>query len=132
MSNPQADTAHPGRVTRRALLSLALLILLVGGLSSWWAGRHQNNLGQAIAAQAAPGDIRMLSSETCAICTVARHWFQQHQVAHGECFIERDLACREAFQALRAPGTPVILVRGTPLLGFDPVRVRAVLETSAR
>ncbi len=130
MSTP--NTAHnAGRTTRRSLLGLAVLVLVVGGLSSWWAGRHQASLAQAIATQAAPGDIRMLSSETCAICAVARRWFEQNRVAHSECFIERDRACREEFMARQASGTPLIVVRGTPLLGFDPVAVRAVLEKTA-
>ena len=35
--------------------------------------------------------------------------------------------CAAAYQALRAPGTPVLLVRGQALLGFDPARIDGVL-----
>lgn len=74
----------------------------------------------------------MLSSETCPSCRVARRWFERHQVAYSGGLIERDPACLDEFKARQAPGTPVIVVRGTPLLGFDPVQVRAALEQTAR
>lgn len=131
MSSP--DTAeHAGRVTRRSLVGLLVLVLVVGGLHQWWTTRHQTSLAEAVATQAAPGDIRMLSSETCPSCRVARRWFEQHQVAYSECLIERDPACLDEFRARQAVGTPLIVVRGMPLSGFDPAQVRAVLERTAR
>ena len=114
--------------SRRSLLGLAVLVACTSGLGSWWAGRSRRLLGERVAALAAPGDIRMLSSETCAICAVARRWFAEHRVAHDECFIERDAACRAAFEATAAPGTPVIVVRGQPQLGFSPRRLHAALQ----
>lgn len=103
------------------------MVLAISGASSWWNQRHEANLGRQVAALAGPGDLRMLSSETCAICVLARQWFETNDVAFTECFIERDEACRAHFEALRAPGTPVILVRGQPQLGFDPARLLASL-----
>jgi hypothetical protein len=50
-------------------------------------------------------------------------------VAFSECSIERDADCRAAFERLRAPGTPVFLVRGQVELGFNPMRLKARLET---
>lgn len=111
----------------RALAGLAVTVALAIGASQWWGQRHAGSVGADVAAMAKRGDIRMLSSETCSICTVARRWFDRHQVAYSECFIERDAACREAFEATRAPGTPVLLVRGVPQVGFHPERVRAAL-----
>lgn len=123
---------HPGRITRRGLLGLAVLVLAVGSLHQWWTTRHHASVAEAVAAQAAPGDIRMLSSETCPSCMVARRWFEQHRVAYSECLIERDPACLDEFRARQAVGTPLLVVRGTPLSGFDPAQVRAVLERTAR
>jgi glutaredoxin len=108
---------------RRSLLGLAALVLGVGAAARWWAGRSQAGLGEALAARAAPGDIRLLSSTTCAYCTAARRWLQQHRVPFSECFIETDAACAAAFAALGAPGTPVVVVSGRPQLGFDAQRV---------
>ncbi len=80
-------------------------------------------VGQQVAALARVGDIRMLSSDSCAICVVARGWLQENKVPFSECSIERDAACREAFEATHSPGTPVMVVRGLPQVGFDPQRV---------
>jgi glutaredoxin len=113
---------------RRSLLGVAALVLGVGAATRWWAGRRQAGLGGALAARAAPGDIRLLSSTTCAYCTAARRWLQQHRVPFGECFIENDAACAAEFEAVRAPGTPVVVVRGRPQLGFDAQRVLDALD----
>ncbi|MCY7316637.1 MAG: glutaredoxin family protein [Rubrivivax sp.] len=107
-----------------------MLLLLISAASSWWGRQQQRTLGQQVAALALPGDIRMLSSETCAVCTVARRWFTEHRVPFSECLIERDAACRAEHQALRAAGTPVLLVRGQPQLGFSPERIQAALKAT--
>ncbi len=111
---------------------LQLCLLLTGvtlALQAWQGGREEA-VAERIAAAAAPGELRMLSSTTCGICTQARRWFTEHGVAFSECFIERDAACRAEFEGLRAPGTPVILVRGRPQLGFSPARIDEALATT--
>jgi glutaredoxin len=115
---------------RRSIFGLVLLVLAVSAASQWWAARMQANLGEQMAALARPGDIRMLSSRTCAICTVTRQWLQQHGVTHAECFIETDPHCAAQFEATLAPGTPVLLVRGRPQVGFDAQRVIDALGRS--
>jgi len=108
---------------RNQWLQLGLLLTVVTlGLQAW-QGHREQDVGQRIAAAVAPGELRMISSETCGICTQARRWFTGHEVAFSECFVERDAACRAEFEMLRAPGTPVILVRGRPQLGFSPPRI---------
>jgi hypothetical protein len=49
-------------------------------------------------------------------------------VAHGECFIERDTACRTAFEAAGAQATPTVVVRGNVQTGFGAERVLRVLR----
>ena len=102
--------------------------MAVGAASQWWAAHSQRQLGAHVAKLAQPGDIRMLSSESCAICAQARGWFSHHQVPFSECLIERDAACRQAFEATQSPGTPVIVVRGRSQVGFSPQRLLAALE----
>lgn len=112
----------------RALLGLALLVAAVAGGRQWWVAKQRADVGSAVAALARPGDIHMLSSDSCGICVHARRWFTTHGVVFSECSIERDAACRADFEARRAPGTPVLLVRGVPQLGFSPERLRAALQ----
>lgn len=112
----------------RALLGLVLVVLLASGAMQWWHGRNEQRAADGIAALAQRGDIQLLSSTTCGYCTQARAWLQARQVPFDECFIEQDTACRERFDALRAPGTPVVLVKGQAQTGFSPERVLQALK----
>jgi glutaredoxin len=116
------------RANGRSLWVLGVLVLGITAASTWWGGRHDAQIGQQVAALAKPGDIRMLSSDTCSLCVVARRWFQQHAVAFTECSIERDAACRAAFADSRSPGTPVLLVHQQTQVGFNAERLRAALQ----
>jgi len=110
------------------LLGLGLVVLTISAAGQWWAARHETALGAQVAALARPGDIRMLASETCSICSLARRWFSANQIAFTECLIERDAACRAAFEASAAAGTPVLLLRGQVEIGFNPTRLRDRLK----
>ena len=118
------------KTSPRSWVGLALLLLVLSAslASQRWVGRQERGNGVELAALAQPGEIRMLSSETCAICTVARAWFTEHRVPFSECLIERDAQCKADFDASRAPGTPLLVVRGLPQVGFDPGRVRLALQ----
>lgn len=115
-------------VSPRSLAGLLALVLLFSLGSAWWRGRGEDALGARLAAAARPGDIRMLSSLTCVYCERARLWLGAQRVPFSECFIERDAACAQQYRALGARGTPTLLVRGQPQLGFDPQRVLAALQ----
>ena len=119
------------RVTWKTALALGVLVVGVGAAQQWWAGRHDDALGREVAALAAPGDIRMLSSENCAICQLARQWLVEHHIPFNECIVERDSACRAAHQATGAPGTPVFIVRGKAQLGFTPQALKSALQGGA-
>jgi glutaredoxin len=111
----------------RSLLGLAALVLAISTGAGWWRGQAEQTLARDIAAAARPGDIEMLSSDSCVFCARARAWLQGHEVPFTECSIERDADCARRYRALAAPGTPTMLIRGQPQLGFDPERVRARL-----
>ena len=125
-----SDTAkfRTSRPSPRSLLGLAVLVLAVAAVGSWWAGLHDQRLGRQVAAQVQPGDIHLLSSDNCALCLVARRWLAEHRVPFTECSIERDPVCRATFDSTQAAGTPVVLVRGQPHLGFQPDHLLRVLK----
>lgn len=129
MSTEAAPARTP--VSRRSLLALGALLFAVSTVQTWWAGRYDDRLGDSVAALAAPGDIRMLSSENCAICQLARQWLVEHEVPFTECLIERDATCRADHAATGAPGTPVFLVRGKPQVGFSAEALKQALERGA-
>ena len=91
---------------------------------AWWS---RERLGAQVAANARPGDIHMISSVNCVYCAVARDWFSKNGVPFTECLIERDAVCAAKYNALMAPGTPVLLVRGRRLLGFSAQALAAAL-----
>jgi len=120
-----------GRAMNLTLRRIAPLALVV---AVGWLGVQliqsfgSERIGREMASNAKPGDIVMLSSETCEYCKQARAWFKEHQVAFGECFIERDAACKAAYDALQSPGTPMLVVRGQRQVGFSPERVAQTLR----
>jgi glutaredoxin len=126
-------TNAPGhRPNRRSLGVVVALILAVSAANAWWSRHQQRGVGAQVAQLAAPGDVRMLASDTCALCAAARAWLQTHQVVFAECSIERDAACQQAFVASLSPGTPVLLVRGQVLVGFDAAQLLKALERGAK
>lgn len=106
-----------------------LVLVAVVALASWaWRGHVRAEDGTWLAQHARPGDIRMLSSETCPYCLAARRWMTEQGVPFSECFIERDAQCLADYQALGATGTPTLLVRGQRVIGFDRARLREILR----
>jgi glutaredoxin len=108
---------------RVLLIAAAAYVLLVA-----MQGRTDKQAGAALAALAKPGDIVMLSSETCMHCDQARRWLTEYGVPFRECFIERDAACADSYRAQQSPGTPTLLVRGERQVGFDPGLVTKALS----
>ena len=114
---------------KRSLVGL-IAVVVIGAAAmqgfTWWS---RERLGTQVAANARPGDIHMIASVTCVYCAAARAWFNENRVPFTECLIERDAVCAEKYNALMAPGTPVMLVRGKMLLGFSAQSIADTLAT---
>lgn len=108
--------------------SLLVVIALTAAASWAWRSHVSSRDGEQLAARVQPGDIRMISSETCGWCTAARRWMKQEGIAFDECFIERDSQCQADYQALGGMGTPTLVVRGRTVLGLDRARILDILE----
>jgi glutaredoxin len=107
---------------------LLALMLAATAAMQWWQGSSERRAYARLAALAQPGDIRMLSSESCAFCEAARRTMTTYRVRFDECFIERDADCKALYDATAARGTPTLLVRGQVQLGFSVQRVVGALE----
>ena len=106
-------------------------VVVVGAtaLAAWaWRDHVAAVDGELLARLARPGDIRMISSETCPWCLAARRWMTAESVPFSECFIERDAQCLADYRALGAVGTPTLVVRGQRVVGFDRARLREILK----
>jgi glutaredoxin len=109
-----------------------IVVITVASLAAWaWRGHVAAADGELLAAHVRPGDIRMLSSETCGWCTAARGWMRSEGVPFDECFIERDAQCAADYQARGARGTPTLVVRGQTVVGFDRERVIELVSGAA-
>lgn len=109
--------------SRRSIVGLLAVVLLVSLASQWW-GRHlEQSLARDLARLAGPGDILMIASDTCPYCDAARHFMKEAGVSFTECSIERDAQCLQKFQGSLMQGTPVVVVRGQMQQGFNAQRV---------
>src|SRR3954470_21035988 len=112
---------------KRSLLVLLLLVVAVVAATQLPAVFESRAVAAEVAAAAKPGDITMVSSDTCPYCKEARAWFTAHKVPFKECFVERDSDCATLYAALQSPGTPVLVVRDRRQVGFDPRRIAQAL-----
>lgn len=119
--SPAPGAVAPRR--RRSWLRPLLITLAAWLVLQSWQSYTDKRSGAALAALAKPGDIVMLSSETCSYCKSASRFMTEHHIPFSECFIETDTACADSYRAQQAPGTPTLLVRGERLVGFDPARI---------
>jgi glutaredoxin len=126
--------------------ALVIAVLVAGAASQWWAHEREASLGRTIASLAAPGDLRMIAADECDSCRMARSWLRQHGIAFSECSIDREPSCAAEFAAQRsrsvasvaasgaadaaAPMPPLFVLRGQPLVGFEPGRWPARLRAS--
>jgi glutaredoxin len=109
-------------------LSLIVVVAMAAGASWAWRSHVKAQDAELLAQRVKPGDIRMISSETCGWCTAARRWMQDEGIAFDECFVERDAQCRADYEALGGQGTPTLVVRGQTVLGFDRAQIIEILR----
>ena len=85
-------------------------------------------------AAARAGDVTLYSTSWCGYCRQARGFLEQRGVAFTEKDIEKDPGAREEMQqkcraARKRPGgVPVLDVKGSMIMGFDPAAMEAALR----
>jgi len=114
--------------SRGSLIGLVALVLGVSAASQWWGHRQDAALGAQVAALAAAGELRMLASDSCAICARREPGSTSTGCASANVRSNVTAPARLSSPALRAPGTPVFIVRGQPEIGFNPKRLHERLK----
>lgn len=117
-----------GRFAWRPLVSLLVVVGVVWGGQRLFQGLTHRQQGASMRELAREGDIRLISSETCRYCVLARQWLTNQNVPFSECFVERDTQCRIDYERTGARGTPTVLVKNQVQLGFAPAQVIGALQ----
>jgi len=74
-----------------------------------------------------PPVIIMFGTRTCKYCAIARAFFDQHQLHYTEHDIETSDKDMHMFRLLGGTGTPLIIVNGEIIHGFDERAIRSNL-----
>ena len=75
-----------------------------------------------------PPKILMLSTQDCAYCAKARDFFKQYQLPYRELDIEASDKNMQMFQLLGGQGTPLIIIEGVTIHGFDENGIRQAIK----
>jgi len=113
---------------RRSILILAALIVGVALAAQGLQTLGNSRLAASVRSQAHQNDIYMVSSVTCPYCAQARAWFTDNNIPFRECFIEQDETCAALYRTLMGPGTPLLIVRGKKVVGFDPRAIESAFD----
>ncbi|MDH5765556.1 MAG: glutaredoxin family protein [Gammaproteobacteria bacterium] len=74
-----------------------------------------------------PPEILMLSTQTCRYCKTARDFFNKHNLPFTEKDIETDEQARRVFDLMNGRGTPVLIINGQTIHGYDEDMIRSAL-----
>lgn len=69
----------------------------------------------------------MYSTSTCSYCAKARTWFSSHDVKWDERDVEKSAQANKEWKQLGGMGTPLIVIDGKAIHGFDEARITAGL-----
>jgi glutaredoxin len=88
-------------------------------------------------AQSALADIHaprvvMYATATCNYCAKARAYFTQHGITWEERDIEASTKAHDEWKAQGGFGTPLILIDGERVAGFDEARIESTLAKHKR
>ena len=74
-----------------------------------------------------PPEILMLGSDTCQYCKLARAFFTKHELPYTEKNIDVDGDARRMFDLMNGRGTPLIIINGQIIHGYDERMIREAL-----
>lgn len=105
------------------IIGLFLLVYIaVGQLSS----RGPSD-SPVVLTKADPPKILMFGSQTCQYCKTARTFFEQHKLPYIEKDIDIDTDARRVFDLMNGRGTPLLIINGQTIHGYDENLIRNAL-----
>lgn len=112
------DTVAPPAVRRALarLLVLAAIGLAPGGMTA-----------EPSPATGAPR-VEIYTSASCVYCKALRVYLKARDIGYTEHNINATLESRDAFYAMGGVGTPLVVIDGQLIHGFDPMRIEAALD----
>jgi len=114
-------------MNRKTFLFLALILFVIYSFSQL---SNQQSNEAVVFNKESPPKILMLSTQSCRYCKQARQFFKQHELPYTELDIETSDKNMQMFQLLGGRGTPLIVIDGQSLHGFDERSVRRAIKES--
>jgi mycoredoxin len=74
------------------------------------------------------GKVIIYGTAWCGYCTQARNLLNKNAIAFYEYDIEKSRIGREQFQRLGGNGTPLLLINGEVVKGYNPARILALAQ----
>jgi glutaredoxin len=115
----------------------ALLVAVVGGLAARKYALHRRRIPLLSEDAATLASIRAMrvqiyTADWCYSCSQAEQFLQENEVPFDAHDIEKEPgAAQRAFELSKATAVPVIEARGKVMVGYEPHKVIALLESAA-
>ncbi len=108
-----------------------LIFIVLGFLALFFiVGHYSTNLlsdEPITLTRANPPEIVMFGTQSCKYCHLAKQFFAKHNLPFTEHDIELSDKHRDLFYMMGGRGTPLLIVNGDIIHGFDESLIRAAL-----
>lgn len=109
------------------------LVIVVAAVFAWSTRSQWLETPQRVSQEvAAPTGISIYTTSTCGYCHDAKAYMDQRRIAYTEYDVEHDIDRRRQFYALGGQGTPLIVVKGEILHGFEAGQLQDAIDRSGR
>jgi len=114
-------------MNKKGYFFVALLLFFIYSFTQ--LGNQQSN-ENIIFNKEKPPKILMLGTQSCRYCKQARSFFKKYELPYSELDIEASDKNMQMFQLLGGRGTPLIVIDGQTLQGFDESSIRRAIKNS--
>lgn len=119
----------PQRTSRQWWVLVGLLIASMA-FSQGWTWWQDRQVAVELKAHVQQGDIVLYTTSSCPYCARAKSWLTAQDIPWRECPIETNARCEQDYLRQGSPGVPLMRVRDTWHLGFDPNWVKLIIQTT--